>query len=89
MIIQENGKEFKVKCPICGRELNGKEYFGEVWGAMLVVESHVSCPKCTYREEMCYSEPVKFICETDSIQNRRKAEQLGIEIIPEEEYDLF
>ena len=29
MIIQENGKEFKVKCPICGRELNGKEYFGE------------------------------------------------------------
>lgn len=89
MIIQENNKKVEVKCPICGSELNGTQYLGEIWGAMHVVEVHAHCPKCTYREEMCYSEPVKFICETDPIQNKEKAKRLGIVIVSEEKYNLI
>ena len=89
MIIQENNKEFEVKCPICGRELNGTQYLGEVWGAMRIVELHTHCPECTYREEMCYSEPIKFICETDTEENKERARRLGIEIISEKEYGLI
>lgn len=89
MIIQEPNKEVKVKCPICSSELNGTQYLGEIWGALHIVERHAHCPKCTYREEMCYSEPVKFICETDIIENKKKAKKLGIKIISEKEYDLI
>ena len=89
MIIQENNKEVEVSCPICGSELYGTQYLDEIWGALYVVEIHSYCQKCTYREEMCYSEPVKFICETDAVENKEKAKRLGIEIISEKEYDLI
>lgn len=89
MIVKDTWKELEIKCPICGSELNGTQYSDEIWGAMHTVEIHSHCPKCTFREEMCYSEPFAFICETDSIQNRHKAEQLGIKIIPEEGYYLI
>lgn len=90
MIINpDTKKEIEIKCPICGNELNGTQYLGEIWGAFHAVEIHAYCPKCTYRKEMCYSEPVEFICETDSIQNKRKAFNLEIGIISKEEYDLI
>ena len=89
MIIQENNKEIEVRCPICGSELYGTQYLGEIWGGIHVVEIHAHCPKCTYREEMCYSEPVKFICKTDNTQNKEKAKRLGIKIISKQEYDLI
>lgn len=89
MVIQDNNKEIEVYCPICGSELNGTQYIDEIWGAMHVVEVHAYCPKCTYREEMCYSKPQKFICETDTMQNIRKAKQLEIDIVSVDEYDLI
>lgn len=88
MIIHNNWRKIKVNCPICGSELNGKQYSDEIWGAMHTVEIYAYCPKCTFREEMSYSEPIAFICETDSVQNKKKAEQLGIRIVPEDEYYL-
>lgn len=89
MIISDGNREVEVKCPICGSELYGTQYRDDIWGMLHVVELHAHCPKCTYREEMCYSEPVKFICETDTEQNKEKAKRLGIEIISEKEYDLI
>ena len=89
MIISDYNREVEVKCPICGSELYGTQYRDEIWGTLHIVEVHAHCPKCTYREEMCYSEPVKFICETDTAQNKEKARRLRIEIIPEKEYDLI
>ena len=89
MIIQDNNKELEVKCPICGSELHGKQYLGEIYGTTWVVERHAYCPKCTYREEMCYSKPFEFLCETDTVENKEKAKRLGIKIIHEKEYYLI
>ena len=89
MIIQDTYKEVEVKCPICGSELCGTQYRDEIWGMMRIVEIHAYCPRCTFREEMCYSESFAFICETDTDQNKDKAKRLGIAIIPEKEYYLI
>ena len=89
MIIKNDGEKVESRCPICGKELNGTQYLAEVWGTMRVAEVHAYCPECTYRAEMAYSELFEFICETDLIQNRRKAEKLGVDIISEKEYNMI
>ncbi len=44
------------KCPVCGSEkYKDVHYAEETWG---IVEEHSSCPRCGYRVEMCYSEPI-------------------------------
>lgn len=76
--------KFKGICPICESELYVEEYSEYDIGT---VERHAHCKKCTYREEMCYSELHRFISETDTEQNKKKAKEYGFEIISEKVYE--
>lgn len=71
-------------CPVCGSKLYINEY-GEY--GIGTVEMHNHCSKCTFREEMAYSKPLYFISETDTEPHKKKAKELGIQIISKDIYD--
>ena len=75
-------QDYISKCPVCGTEIPYTVYYEEPAG---LVELHTCCPNCGYFAEKCYSPTYEGICEGFDPQYKDRVEELGLNIVPEDQ----